>query len=197
MLTPFDVETREFLVALQGYERDTVRDFLREVAEQIDQMRAEIEQLRALAARPTVTEGRVQQPGVDHTTQRILEAARKAGAEIIDQARSVAEAELAEGRTHAAEVLAEGQRRRAVIDGATDALTRRRLALAGDLHTVARILAEVLAELHRDHEVPDPEQMARIATITPPHPVRSAPTASATDSGTPVRQRGRAASNSA
>jgi DivIVA domain-containing protein len=51
MLSPDEIEVKEFLVALRGYRTDEVRDFLTAIADELRAVHAELFELRDLAAR--------------------------------------------------------------------------------------------------------------------------------------------------
>ncbi|MGH8884271.1 MAG: DivIVA domain-containing protein [Egibacteraceae bacterium] len=162
MLTPEEIQAREFLVSLRGYDRDEVHSFLEETAQQIRDLQSQLESLQA--GRPLVQapEGtpvpelmRSLQSSADpkpffedlgQTTQRIVEAAYESAAEIQRRARGRADRELADARSQAEKLVNEGQRRREVIEGLVEMLEERRAALAEDLRGVGRTVEQMLAD---------------------------------------------------
>ncbi len=106
MLTPEEIQSREFLVSLRGYDRDEVHAFLDEVAEAFAQLlsedgaeRGDVTEPAAEAApapaHPAAPAAAEQSPfaAIGAETQRILEAAQAAGDEI--RRRPQAEADQA------------------------------------------------------------------------------------------------------
>lgn len=80
-------------------------------------------------------------------TQRILEAAQEAGAQIRKRAQADAERELKAARAQAARIIAEGERQREEVGRAVEALTGARTELADDLREVGRTIERILREL--------------------------------------------------
>ncbi|MGH8898396.1 MAG: DivIVA domain-containing protein [Egibacteraceae bacterium] len=162
MLTPEEIQAREFLVSLRGYDRDEVNSFLEEVAQQIGDLQSQLESLQAGQPLVQAPEGtlvpelvRSLQSSADpkpffedlgQTTQRIVEAAYESAAEIQRRARGRADRELADARSQAEKLVNEGQRRREVIEGLVEMLEERRAALAEDLRGVGRTVEQMLAD---------------------------------------------------
>lgn len=173
MLTPEEIQAREFLVSLRGYDRDEVHSFLEQVAGQIRDLQSQLETLQAeqppilVPLVPPVDDAVVSpQSSADpkpffedlgQTTQRIVEAAYESAAEIQRKARSRAERELDEARSQAAKLIAEGERRREVIEGLVEMLEERRAVLAQDLRGIAKIVDQMLADFAPREELPASE----------------------------------------
>ena len=106
MLTPEEIQSREFLVSLRGYDRDEVHAFLGRVAEQLAQTEAKSSQLQqrldrlkaqqpsaaglaepAPASQQASPEPSAMFAEIGKETQRILEAAQEAGQQIQRKAR--------------------------------------------------------------------------------------------------------------
>ncbi len=161
MLTPDEIAAREFLVSVRGYDRDEVHAFLARVAEQVaasearaDEGERRVQRLRAdqvtAPAAPAVTPEA--QPAamfaeIGKETQRILEAAQEAGAQIQRKARHEADRELQAARGQAAKVIAEGERRRERMERTVEALEQARDALSEQLRAVGRTLEQTLRDL--------------------------------------------------
>ena len=112
MLTPEEIQSREFLVSLRGYDRDEVHAFLGRVAEQLAQTEAKASQLQqrldrfkeqqpavAGLAEPAPSQQVSPEPSamfaeIGKETQRILEAAQEAGSQIQRKARQEADRDL-------------------------------------------------------------------------------------------------------
>ncbi|MGH3113260.1 MAG: DivIVA domain-containing protein [Gaiellaceae bacterium] len=162
MLTPEEIQAREFLVSLRGYDRDEVHSFLEQVAGQIRDLQSQVETLQSAqppAVQPpeeavpelalSLRAGGDPKPffeDLGQTTQRIVEAAYESAAEIQRRARGRADHELDEARSHAAKLVAEGERRREVIEGLVEMLEERRAVLAEDLRGIARTVDQMLTD---------------------------------------------------
>jgi DivIVA domain-containing protein len=166
MLTPEEIQAREFLVSLRGYDRDEVHSFLEQVAGQIRDLQRRLEgqpPIQPAEATPVSELVPSSQPPADpkpffedlgQTTQRIVEAAYESAAEIQRRARSRADRELVEARNQAAKAVAEGERRREVIEGLVEMLEERRAALAEDLRGIARTVDQMLTDFALPGDMP-------------------------------------------
>ncbi|HWB72125.1 MAG TPA: DivIVA domain-containing protein, partial [Egibacteraceae bacterium] len=180
MLTPEEIEARDFLISLRGYDREEVHDFLGQVADRVRELQDRVEELetdaavsaqRAAAAQETA-ELTIPQPAAEppapaadtsalfaeigRETQRILEAAQEAAEQIRGRAGDDAERELQTAREQAAELLADGERRLEETRRAVARLKDARSALAGDLLSVGRTIDQLLRELGPDGEESQP-----------------------------------------
>lgn len=181
-LTPEEIQAREFLVSLRGYDRDEVHNFLEEVAKCVHDLQSQLEVLQAGQTLPQPPEdGRASEPerspnaeadpkpfleDLGQMTQRIVEAAYESAAEIQRRARSRVEREFAQARSQAAKLVAEGQRRREVIEGLVEMLEERRAALAEDLKGIAKMVEEMLADFAPREELSDPDELLAAAEAT-------------------------------
>ena len=167
MLTPEEIQSREFLVSLRGYDRDEVHAFLGRVAEQLAQTEAKATQLqqrldRLKAQQPTAAAAAEPAPAAQQTgtvepsamfaeigkeTQRILEAAQEAGQQIQRKARQEADRDLQAARQQAAKLIAEGERRREHIERVVSELEQARAAMSVQLRGVGRTIEQTLREL--------------------------------------------------
>jgi len=167
LLTPEEIQSREFLVSLRGYDRDEVHAFLGRVAEQLAQTEAKAAQLQqrldrakaqgpAPAAEPvaaapapaaTSPEPSAMFAEIGKETQRILEAAQEAGQQIQRKARQEADRDLQAARTQAAKLIAEGERRREHVERVVSEMEQARAAMSVQLRGVGRTIEQTLKEL--------------------------------------------------
>ena len=165
MLTPEEIQSREFLVSLRGYDRDEVHAFLGRVAEQLAQTEARATQLQqrldrlkaqqstggvaepAPAAQSSSPEPSAMFAEIGKETQRILEAAQEAGQQIQRKARQEADRDLQGARGQAAKLIAEGERRREHIERIVSELEQARAAMSVQLRGVSRTIDQTLREL--------------------------------------------------
>ena len=169
MLTPEEIQSREFLVSLRGYDRDEVHAFLGRVAEQLAQTEAKANQLQqrldrlkqqqpstAAAAEPAPAAASPEPSAmfaeIGKETQRILEAAQEAGQQIQRKARQEADRDLQSARGQAAKLIAEGERRREHIERVVSELEQARAAMSVQLRGVGRTIEQTLRELSPESE---------------------------------------------
>ena len=169
MLTPEEIQSREFLVSLRGYDRDEVHAFLGRVAEQLAQTEAKTNQLQqrldrlkqqqpsaAASAEPAPAAASPEPSAmfaeIGKETQRILEAAQEAGQQIQRKARQEADRDLQSARGQAAKLIAEGERRREHIERVVSELEQARAAMSVQLRGVGRTIEQTLRELATDSE---------------------------------------------
>jgi DivIVA domain-containing protein len=168
LLTPEEIQSREFLVSLRGYDRDEVHAFLGRVAEQLAQSEARAAQLQqrldrlkaqqpAMAATAEPSPAAAQSVSPEPTamfaeigkeTQRILEAAQEAGQQMQRKARQEADRELQSARGQAAKLIAEGERRREHIERIVSELEQRRATMSVQLRGIGRTIEQTLKELN-------------------------------------------------
>ena len=168
MLTPEEIQSREFLVSLRGYDRDEVHAFLGRVAEQLAQSEARATQLQqrldrlkaqqpamAATAEPSPAAAQTASPEptamfaeIGKETQRILEAAQEAGQQMQRKARQEADRELQGARGQAAKLIAEGERRREHIERIVSELEQRRATMSVQLRGIGRTIEQTLKELN-------------------------------------------------
>jgi DivIVA domain-containing protein len=182
MLTPEEIQAREFLVSLRGYDRDEVHSFLEQVARYVRDLQSQLEGLHAgqpspqppeTAPDPVQSSLSAADPkpffeDLGQTTQRIVEAAYESAAEIQRRARDKGDHELAEARNQATKLVTEGQRRREVIEGLVAMLEERRAVLIEDLRGVVRMIEQVLTDFAAQEEVLSSEELLAVAQITAP-----------------------------
>lgn len=165
MLTPEEIQSREFLVSLRGYDRDEVHAFLGRVAEQLAQTEAKATQLQqridrlkaqpgqaAVAEAPAPAQQVSPEPSamfaeIGKETQRILEAAQEAGQQIQRKARQEADRDLQAARSQAAKLIAEGERRREHTERIVSELEQARAAMSVQLRGIGRTIEQTLREL--------------------------------------------------
>jgi DivIVA domain-containing protein len=168
LLTPEEIQSREFLVSLRGYDRDEVHAFLGRVAEQLAQTEAKATQLQqrldrlksqpgqAASAEPgpaaappaaTSPEPSAMFAEIGKETQRILEAAQEAGQQIQRKARQEADRDLQSARGQAAKLIAEGERRREHIERVVSELEQSRATMSVQLRGIGRTIEQTLREL--------------------------------------------------
>lgn len=186
MFTPEEIQGREFLVSLRGYDRAEVRAFLTEVAETVRELEVRMQAVEdRLEALPAVEE----QSDAEHEhseaeemfldigpeTQRILEAAREAAMTIVRKARADADREVQSGRGQAARLIAEGEQRREEAEEIVAALEAARVDLSQQLHQIAGTVDQVIAELAVPPLPAATVREALTAGLTSPAPVAAAP----------------------
>ena len=175
MLTPEEIAERRFLVSLRGYDRDEVHAFLADLAHQVGQLQqrnaelsAEAERVAGAAegapAEPDVPTGPGSEAGagtpdrpfaqLGEETQRILEAAEEAAAQITRKAKRDADRELQAARQQAAKLIADGERRREALEEVVGRFEERRAAIAGELREVGQTIDRAVAELVPEGEAP-------------------------------------------
>jgi DivIVA domain-containing protein len=181
VLTPEEIQSREFLVSLRGYDRDEVHAFLDRVAEHVRELQGRLGGPESGAGPvPAAAE----QAGdtaemfakIGQETHRILEAAHEAGAAIKRTARQEADRDLQAARAEAARVIADGERRREAVEELVAGLEAARDQLAGELRQVGRTIESSLRDLLGDdtHTASVREALAAEALpddAEPPEPV--------------------------
>lgn len=168
MLTPEEIQSREFLVSLRGYDRDEVHAFLDEVAEAFSQLLAEggapgtaapVEDVPKKAvpepeAEPAVAEDPViaESPfaAIGAETQRILEAAQSVGDEIRQRAQTEADEARAATVAAAEREVEQLREQAAATQQQIDVLDQRRTDLADRLRQVRESVDLALIEIDDD-----------------------------------------------
>jgi DivIVA domain-containing protein len=169
LLEPDQIQARQFLVSLRGYDRDEVHAFLEQVADEVRTLRARVAELETSPAQqggapsaPVAPPAVAGSPAdtsdpsalfaeIGRQTQRILEAAQEAGEELKHSAKQEADREVQAARSQAARAIAEGERRLEATERVVAELERARDRLAGELRGVGRALEGALRDL-----VPEP-----------------------------------------
>lgn len=165
MLTPEDIENRDFLVSLRGYDRAEVRAFLADVAEQVrdlQDVQDEWDDTSGSADDEDATSGHEPAEAdaadpepprerpfaqIAEETQRILEAAREAADDMLRNARVDADRQLQSARQQAARLIAEGERRREDIEEVVAGLEAARASLSDNLLEAQRTIEHIVSEL--------------------------------------------------
>ncbi|HVM00494.1 MAG TPA: DivIVA domain-containing protein [Egibacteraceae bacterium] len=159
MLSPEEIEGRDFLVSLRGFDRAEVRSFLAEVAAQVGELQGRLEDAEAAYraqrdVEPPTADIPDEPPketgtfaGIGRETERILEAAKEAAEGIIRQGRVDADREVQAARREAVRIIAEGEQRREAVEAVVAGLEAARAELSEHLREVGRTLDRVLAEL--------------------------------------------------
>ncbi|HUG85026.1 MAG TPA: DivIVA domain-containing protein, partial [Euzebya sp.] len=168
MLTPEEIQSREFLVSLRGYDRDEVHAFLDEVAVAFTQLRAEAGDSPPVGDAPAVqdradatADGDDAEPAVSPfaaiaaETQRILEAAQAAGEEMRKRAQREAESDRQELLSSAEDEVV-GLREQIVAAQHDIDMLRLRREEIGDQLRQARETAELALMQLEDPVVEDP-----------------------------------------
>jgi DivIVA domain-containing protein len=145
-VTPEDVRNREFMIALRGYDKDDVRQFLQRIADAIERAGVDIlgddrSGTTEDGAAGTAEETRYPEfAELAGATERILEAAERSARDMVAHAREQAHAIEAraaeryaalidEGRQDAAARMAEVERRLAEAEAAQEQVERERALL--------------------------------------------------------------------
>lgn len=161
MLTPEDIQGREFLVSLRGYDRAEVRAFLTEIADHIRQLEARVQAPEAHAVEDHRTDEHAGDdagaererpaPGyvadIGSETQRILDAAQEAADSIARQARVDADREVQSARRQAARLIAEGEQQREEAETIVAGLEAARAAMSHQLREIGTTVERVISEL--------------------------------------------------
>lgn len=171
MLTPEEIQSREFLVSLRGYDRDEVHAFLDEVAENFAQLLAETggtpsedgddavtatdEAATAPAEAPAPTPAPSPFAAIGAETQRILDAAQSAGQEIVARAEAEATRAREEALTAAEAEMAELRDQAAATQRQIDVLQLRRDEISDRLRQARETAELALMELEDDEAPSD------------------------------------------
>lgn len=162
--------TREFSLALLGYDRrqvDAFRDEMDAVIGQlhgrIDELEAELE--RVQEAKPITADRAF--ATVARETERILQTAQRAGARIVDEAREQAETALARARDERAQIIGDGHRVR-------DEMGRQLRELASTRDSVVHQLTDAVTAIERVTAQLDAAMASDTApAATDPQPARA------------------------
>jgi len=145
-LTPLEIQRASFPRRLQGFDPDSVREYLAQIAEHVEDDARLRGELRAQVARLT-REVEEYKNRADALNQALSAAERTAEATIA-HAEAEAQRIVSEAQTLADRILEEATRRAENIEVVTGQLRSRRRAARADL----RRLAELLAGAARDDE---------------------------------------------
>lgn len=143
-MEPEEVERKDFLISLRGYDREQVDAFLRDVADELRRLSAGEAAAPPKASGASASE---QYKEIGERTSKILMAAEDAAEEIRAEAKHEASAVLADARTQAAEILNEASADRQTAEEDIRRLREARSLLATQMEDVGRRLEETIARL--------------------------------------------------
>lgn len=143
-MEPEDIERKEFLVSLRGYDRDEVDSFLQRVADELRRVKGEI---RPVEDSPPAGDKEAMYKQVGEETSRILLAAEEAGKQIRDRAQREAAEMLVAARAKAEEIARQSQAERQTAEEDLRKLREARGMLATQLDDVRRRLDEAISRL--------------------------------------------------
>lgn len=152
-MNPEDIQGRDFLVGLRGYDKDEVRDFLTEVANEHAALLSEVDQLRnapalAVAAAPVVARDDFEELGA--SVAAILRTAKESASEITGSADAAAAQAREDAERYAADLRQQAEDARANATAAADELRAGAAAEADELRGSAQaVLEEARAEADR------------------------------------------------
>lgn len=151
MLTPAEIQSREFLVSLRGYDRDEVHAFLEEVSALVGQLQEREEAPAAPPEEPAppAPSGVPKEHFADVAaqTQRVLEAAYAAAEEIRSGAERHHDELVATAKREAADVLSELTAQRRHEEAGLAELAQRRQRYRDELAGLAGSLGGLVGEL--------------------------------------------------
>lgn len=143
-MEPEEIEKREFLVSLRGYDRDEVNAFLKEIAEEVRQLNASAAVVTSPQPPPPASDAYKK---VGEETSKILVAAEQVAQEIKSNAQREAAEILTDGRHEAASLQRATEEKRRQAEEDMRGLQEARGLLATQLEDVRRRLDETLSRL--------------------------------------------------
>lgn len=168
-MEPEDIEKKEFLISLRGYDREEVDAFLRELALQV----------RALKSGAAAPEAPADQESmyrrVGEETAGILMAAEEAGRQIRERAQREAAELVTDARARADDVARQSAADRQEAEEDLRKLREARTLLATQLQDVRQRLDEVISRLTGPIEAPPAPKRARPKKAEAPPPAVPAP----------------------
>ena len=156
-MEPEEIESKEFLVSLRGYDREEVDAYLRELADEIRQLSTNIGTTAPPSAAPSAVpagDPATFYKQIGDETSKILLAAEEAGREINTRARAEAAELLSSARSQAEEIRKLGDQQRQAAEDDLRRLREARSILATQLEDVRRRLDETIARLQAPIETP-------------------------------------------
>jgi cell division septum initiation protein DivIVA len=143
---------RDFPTAFIGYDRVRVDTFCDGLEDLVDRLRARNDELEAQLdemrrAKPITADQAFE--NVARETQRILQAARDAGARMVDEAREQAERELTMARRERSQIVGDGYRARDEMAAELRQLDMARSRLLGQLRDATTQIEQLRATLDR------------------------------------------------
>lgn len=173
-MEPEEIESKEFLVSLRGYDREEVDAYLRELADEIRRLSTNIGTAAAPSAAPAGDPATFYKQIGDETS-KILLAAEEAGREINTRARAEAAELLSSARSQAEEIRKLGDQQRQAAEDDLRRLREARSILATQLEDVRRRLDETIARLQAPIETPTGTVRTETVPASIPQPTRVAP----------------------
>jgi cell division initiation protein len=164
-LEPDDLEKKEFLVSLRGYDREEVDEYLREVAEELRRLRtASGSQARAVEIRADPTAAYRQ---VGQETSKILIAAEETANEIRERAKAEAAQLVSDARAEADQIVRKAQAEKQTIEEDLRRLREARNLTGTQLEDVGRRVEEMVARLRSPIEPAPPAKPPRPPAARP------------------------------
>ena len=168
-MEPDEIEKREFLVSLRGYDRDEVDSFAKEVSQELRHLRDKLAAASADAASSSQApidsppRGSQAYERVGEDTSKILLAAEQVGEQIREKARREASELMTDARTEAEKAKRESDSKRQEAEDDLRKLREARTVLATQLEDVGQRLNESVARLRAPVEPAGPA--ARTAVV--------------------------------
>jgi DivIVA domain-containing protein len=180
-MNPEEIENKEFLVSLRGYDKDEVEGFLREVAKEIRGLRSEVEAASSPGAGP-LSDTKAYLADIGAKVGEVLVTAEDAATDIREKASGEAERQVAVAKDEAARTVAGAREEAAELlkkARADEDAVRREIAklkearnlLATQLEDVGQRLSENVARLQMPVTEDEPEHdvpKGQTSTATPP-----------------------------
>lgn len=163
---PEDIESKEFLVSLRGYDREEVDAFLRELAEEIRRLKSDAQTVAPSSSPAGEGDASTFYKQIGEETSKILVAAEEAGAEIRARASAEAAELLASARNQSEEVRRAGEAQKQAAEDDLRRLREARSILANQLEDVGRRLEETISRL----QAPIEPATTASTTAAPPRP---------------------------
>ncbi|MBW3588506.1 MAG: DivIVA domain-containing protein [Actinobacteria bacterium] len=167
-MEPEEIESKEFLVSLRGYDREEVDAYLRELADEIRRLSTSVGTTAAPPSAAPTGDPATFYKQIGDETSKILLAAEEAGREINARARAEAAELLSSARSQAEEIRKLGDQQRQAAEDDLRRLREARSILATQLEDVRRRLDETIARLQAPIETPT--GTARTETVSPSIP---------------------------
>lgn len=153
-MEPEEIESKEFLVSLRGYDREEVDAYLRELADEIRRLSTNIGTAASPPSAAPAGDAATFYKQIGEETSKILLAAEEAGREINTRARAEAAELLSSARSQAEEIRKLGDQQRQAAEDDLRRLREARSILATQLEDVRRRLDETIARLQAPIETP-------------------------------------------
>ena len=149
-MKPEEIQGRDFLVGLRGYDKDEVREFLSEIAAEHAAIQAELEELRRAPVAIATAEPRDDFENLGASVAAILRTAKESAAEITSGADAAAMQVREEAERYAETLRQQAEETRAYAAEAAEEVRRQATAEIEQLRTEAQTtLVEARAEAER------------------------------------------------